>query len=32
MQLNPAEISDIIKQKLEGFDFGVEQKNRRYNR
>ncbi len=26
MQLNPAEISDIIKQKLEGFDFGVEQK------
>jgi F-type H+-transporting ATPase subunit alpha len=26
MQLNPAEISDIIKQKLEGFDFGDEQK------
>ncbi len=26
MQLNPAEISDIIKKKLEGFDFGVEQK------
>ncbi|MCH9699206.1 MAG: F0F1 ATP synthase subunit alpha [Gammaproteobacteria bacterium] len=26
MQLNPAEISDIIKQKLEGFDYGVEQK------